>query len=221
MWFPGINSLNVNYRHVSAGCAILILFSGCLNAPEIERIRFYTVTPDISVERMQGTEWTLGLRPLFASRTYGASMAYLGDNHEVGYLPRDEWAEPPANVVTRAVTDALAATGRFADVGNAADMARPGLLLTGELRVYHENRTKEPHTAEVEVRLELRQAVEPGSLWAETIRETEPMAENTPQDFAKAMNAAVGRLAVQVASSIANVPLPGKASAASGSDGAR
>lgn len=202
--------LDTKYWPLSMVGMIFLMTVGCLHAPQVERTRFYTVTPEIVVEPVSVTPWTLGIRPLFASRTYGAPMAYLDDNFQVGYMQREEWAEPPANVVTRAINDALAATGRFADVGNAADMARPDLHLTGELRTYHENRTVEPHTAELEVRLELRRAVEPGSLWAETIKEAEPMAANTPQDFAKAMNVAVARFAGKVAVSVGSVPLPDK-----------
>jgi len=119
-------------------------------------------------------------------------------------------AENPAPIVTRAIQDALAASARFADVGNAADMARPDLLLTGELRAYRENRSLQPPQAELEVRLELRQATEPGSIWAETIRDTEPMKEDTPAALAESMTILVGRLAAHAASSIAAAPLPEK-----------
>jgi len=214
MSFRSVRFWNRTYGLLSMGAIAFLATTGCLHAPQVERTRYYTVTPEINIEPVPATLWTLGVRPLFASRTYGASMAYLDDHFLVGYMQHDEWAEPPANVVTRAINDSLAATRRFADVGNAADMARPDLLLTGELRSYHENRTVQPHVAELEVRLELRPAVEPGSLWAETIKEVEPMAGDAPQDFAKAMNVAVARFARKVAERIGNVPLPDKDKAA-------
>lgn len=210
MLFRTARFRKVTYGLLSAGGIVLLLTTGCLHAPQVERTRYYTVTPEIAVEPVAATPWTLGVRPLFASRTYGSPMAYLDDNFQVGYMQKDEWAEPPANVLTRAINDSLAATQRFADVGNAADMVRPDLLLTGELRTYHENRTVVPHTAELEVRLELRPALEPGSLWAETIKEVEPLTGNTPQDFARAMNTAVARFAGRVAEKVGAVPLPDK-----------
>ena len=216
MLFRSARFWNATYGLLGVSAIAFLATTGCLHAPQVERTRYYTVTPEITVEPVSTTSWTLGVRPLFASRTYGAPMAYLDDNFQVGYMQRDEWAEPPANVVTRAINDSLAATRRFADVGNAADMARPDLLLTGELRSYHENRTVEPHVAELEVRLELRPAVEPGSIWAETIKEVEPMAGDAPQDFAKAMNVAVARFAREIAERIGNVPLPDKNNAVQG-----
>lgn len=192
---------------------------GCLHAPDVERTRFYSVAPRIEMPAAQPLPLTLGIRPLFASRAYGAPMAYLDDNHQIGYRTRDEWAEPPATVVTRAISDALVASGRFADVGNAADMTRPELLLTGELRIYHENRTIEPHVAEIEVRVELRQSAKPGSVYAATIHETEPIASDSPLAFAEAMNLAVARLSTQIAESIAQVEL-GEATSAPQPEGA-
>jgi hypothetical protein len=87
-------------------------------------------------------------------------------------------------------------------------MTRPDLLLTGELRIYQENRTVEPSMAEVEIRLELRQATEPGSLWAETLRETEPMKEATPSALAEAMTANIGRIAERVAIKLKTLSFP-------------
>ena len=172
----------VSGRHVIGGLLSItvLLLSGCLHSPVIEKTRYYAVTPAIKVNPVPSSGLTLGIRPLFVSHTYGPVMAYLDDNHQLGYRSGEEWAESPAYVVTRAIQDALAASRRFADVGNAADMARPDLLLTGELRIYRENRTVEPPTAELEIRLELRKATEPGSLWAETITESEPMKDDSP-----------------------------------------
>lgn len=191
-------------------CLMLLLLAGCLSAPDVERIHFYTVTPHIRVEKAPATEYTLGVRPLLSSRTYGPSMAYLDNENQLGYQQRHEWAETPSIVVTRAITDALAAAGRFADVGNAGDMVRPDLLLTGDLRVYQENRTEKPACAELEVRLELRQSLAPGALYAQTIKEKEPLREDTPQAFATAMNVALGRFAARVASDITALELPEK-----------
>jgi len=184
------------------------MVSGCLHGPVIEKIHYYAVTPIITVEPVLCTGLTLGIRPLFSTHTYGTPMAYLDDNHQLGYQSREEWAESPSHVVTRAIQDAIAASQQFADVGNAADMTRPDLLLTGELRIYQENRTVEPSMAEVEIRLELRQATEPGSLWAETLRETEPMKEATPSALAEAMTANIGRIAERVAIKLKTLSFP-------------
>ncbi len=204
LWRP------LRYGSTMVVTALVLVVPACLHSPEIDKIHYYAVIPEIHVAPATPTTLTLGVRPLFAKNTYSTAMAYLDDNYQLGYQSRHEWAENPAPIVTRAIQDALAASARFADVGNAADMARPDLLLTGELRAYRENRSLQPPQAELEVRLELRQATEPGSIWAETIRDTEPMKEDTPAALAESMTILVGRLAAHAASSIAAAPLPEK-----------
>lgn len=189
---------------------VTLLLTGCLSAPTIERTRYYTITPKIEVEQTASTAFTLGVRPLFTSRTYGPAMAYLDQGNLLAYRQHNEWAESPAAVVTRAVVDGLAASGRFADVGNAADMVRPDFILTGELRIYQENRTELPACAELEVRLEMRPTLAQGVLYAETIRETEALLEDNSQAFATAMNIAVNRFASRAATALSQLPLPEK-----------
>ena len=59
--------------------------------------------------------------------------------------------------------------------------------------------------AEVEVRMELREADSPTVLWAGTLREVEPLAGNQGSSLAVAMNAAVGRLATKAAQAMSSV----------------
>ncbi|HDP33768.1 MAG TPA: hypothetical protein ENN29_01520 [Candidatus Hydrogenedentes bacterium] len=187
---------------------LLLLTAGCLTAPDIEKTRLYMLQPDINVPTAAPLELTLGVRPLFAARPYGLPMTFLDANQQLGYRTKEEWAEPPADTVTRALTDALAATKRFKDVGNASDMARPELLLTGELRKFYENRAVEPRRAEVEVRLELRFSRAPGAYWAQTLSETVAIQADDAPAFAAAMNEAVACLVVRAADAIAAVDPP-------------
>jgi ABC-type uncharacterized transport system auxiliary subunit len=90
-------------------------------------------------------------------------------------------------------------------VGNAFDMARPDAVLTAELRAFHENRAVQPPVAEVEVRLELREARSPQVLWAGTLREVEPLAGEEASALAVAMNAAVGRISVKAAQALSTL----------------
>jgi len=197
-------------RHIARIAALLglLVTTGCLTAPEIERTRQYVLNPQVGVESVAPINLTLGIRPLFSARPYGLPMAYLDNDQQLVFRPRDEWAEPPADSITRALTDALAATKRFMDVGNASDMARPDLLLTGELRKFHEDRNATPPVAELEVRIELRLSREPGIVWAGTLEEKIPMDSEEAGAFAAAMNEAVGKFAVRAAEAIAAAKLP-------------
>lgn len=151
---------------------------------------------------------TLGVRPFLAAKPYAQPMAYLGEDRELVFRDRVHWAEPPGEVLTRAVRDALAASGRFQDVGDAADMARPDLILTGEVRRFLENRTVTPAMAEVAVHIEVREARGVRLLWAGLLRATEPVHEATPGALTAAMSEAVARIAEDAARTLAGVSFP-------------
>lgn len=191
------------HLHVLLLFALGISVAGCFGARELPAVHQYSLDPQIAVDRFPQVESTLGIRPLATARPYGLSMVYLEGNARLGISELDAWAETPRDVVTRAITDALVAAGRFRDVGNAAAMARPDLLLTGELRKFLENRTVSPRTAEIEVRFELREARGANCLWAETLRVERPLEKQSAAAFAAAMNEAVGQVVSQAATAIA------------------
>ncbi|HOH50917.1 MAG TPA: hypothetical protein PLI98_09290, partial [Candidatus Hydrogenedentes bacterium] len=101
------------------------------------------------------------------------------------------------------LSDMLRATARYADVGDAAEMVRPSLILTGELRALRLNRAVSPAVAEMVVRLELRASREPKAVWAGTLVETEPLDEDSGAGFARAANRAAGRLVTRAAAEMA------------------
>ncbi len=177
--------------------------AGCLTSGEVTPTRRYTIEPVIEVTRSEATDRTLGIRPLEAARPYREAMVYLDQGRELGRRIREEWAERPEEVLTRAITDALAATGCFADAGNAAHMARPDYLLTGEVREFRENRTTTPWQGEIEVRLELREARGVKLVWAATLRATAPMEDESASGAARALARAVADVAAEAAQAMA------------------
>lgn len=153
------------------------------------------------------TGYTLGVRPFVAVKPYSLPMIYLVSEHEVGLSTAEEWAEPPEDGLTRVVADALAETGRFQDVGNAADMARPDFILTGEVRRFLEDRTVTPSVADLEVRLEVREARDVRLIWAATLRAQVPVQADTPNAVAAAMSEAAAIVARDAARAVSTVAL--------------
>jgi ABC-type uncharacterized transport system auxiliary subunit len=187
-------------------CAALGLLAGCLGPREVMGPRTFVVRPELSVPKAEKTlAATLGVRDFDAPQQYDRRMLVLESDFRLGARSDDSWAEKPSAALTRCVTDALIAGGHFSDVGNAFDMARPDAVLTGELRAFHENRTVQPHVAEVELRLELREARSPKVLWAATLREVEPVAGDDASSPAVAMNTAVGRLCAKAAQALSSL----------------
>lgn len=182
---------------------------GCLGPREVASVQRYALDPDIAAPSAPATEYTLGVRPLVPAQPYRLRMVYLQEQRRIETMTLAEWAEQPADAVTRALIDALAASGHFKDVGDAANMNRPDYVLTGDLRKFHENRTQEPWTAEIEVRLELREAAGIANPWSATLHEAVPVDGDapTPADLADAMNAAITNIAARTAKAIAAAPL--------------
>jgi ABC-type uncharacterized transport system auxiliary subunit len=189
---------------------LLVALGGCLSPRTVLLDARYTLQPEVVVTPVaQGAE-TLGLRPLQVARPYTQQMAYIDAGHRFGYRSGGEWTEHPGSLVTRVLNDALGASGRFEDVGNAADMTIPSLILTGEIRKFHEDRTASPPTAVVELRLELRAARAPGLIWAETLQAAVPLVagEDSGADLAGAMSEAVQQVVEAAVTGIVNATTP-------------
>lgn len=170
---------------------IVPLLCGCLTAPKLSPIHTYVVEPKPAVATAEPTGKTLGVRQLEASRPYREQIVYRDKGMTLGYFPNAEWAELPAQVVTRALKDALIQSGRFTDVGDAGDLVSPDYILTGQLREFDLVRSTEPWTANVEIRLELRGAMLPEIVWAQTLSAKENLKKDDVSALPAAMSKAV------------------------------
>lgn len=182
---------------------LISAFSGCMGAKTIQAMRLHTLDPVLHVAEFPASEKTLGVRPLHAARPYETAMAVVGEDKLLHFRQLDAWSETPDDFVTRALVDALAATHRFGDAGYAADMSRPDLILTGEIRKFHENQAVTPHVAELEIRVEVREARQKRNLWDGLIAKRVPLAADTTDAFAEAMEVAVAQAAQEAAEAIA------------------
>jgi len=187
---------------------LTLALAGCFGAQEITPTRYYPVEPDIQVEAVDAAGLTLGVRQLAAARPYRMPIAYIETGDVLQFRSRDSWSELPADTATRAILDGIRATRRFSDVGDAADMARPDLILTGEVRKFHERRDGAVHLAEVELRIELREARGAALVWADTLGEAIPVSGSGNPALAAAMAEALGNIVNQAAREIAQAPLP-------------
>ena len=176
---------------------VLLLLAGCFGG-SYEPIERFVLEPTPSIAPGATGSDSIAMQPLDYARMYKLRMVYRGQGHQLGYRANAEWAELPRDAVTRAVVDALRASMRFADAGPAVEIARPTLLLTGEVRIFDEDRGTDPWQARCEVRLDLRSRTDDSLVWSETFVGAEPMTGRAPEDFAAAMSAAIGELAQQV-----------------------
>jgi ABC-type uncharacterized transport system auxiliary subunit len=180
----------------------LLIAAGCAT-PTYDPVTSFAVEPKIDVPQAAPTIDILGVRPLEYGRPYRQPIAYRDKGFVLGAYEKFEWAELPRDIVTRALIDAISASRKYQDVGLAALMARPNLLLTGQLRKFDLDRTADPWKANVEVSLSLRPALEPNVVWSGVLTATAPLATNDVAELPEAMSKAVADIATQAATAIA------------------
>jgi len=200
----GIHAL----KKLCAAALLPLVLAGCLTPGEVALKRQFLLAPKLEIAPATPTPHTLGVRPLVSARPYTLNMLYAGEDGAL--LPRADvfWAEEPSATVSRALRDGLAQSGRFADVGDAADLSRPEYTLTGELRKFHEDRGRAAPVAVVEVRLELRQPRAAQQVWSATLQASAPLAGASAADLARAMEKATADVVAQVSAAINGVALP-------------
>jgi len=192
-------------RWIGIGVLTLaVALSGCaLLKPSGPPVGRYVITAQPRPEALPPTPLTLGLRPLSSARPYHTSMMFLDDAGRLTPYETAEWAELPEAVLTRALTDALDATHRFEDVGNAADMARPDIILTGDIRSYHEDRSVSPAEAVVELHVAARIAQTKALVWSGMAVARVPLASSGAESLRAAMETAVTQVVTEIAANTA------------------
>lgn len=183
--------------------AVVFPGAGCITST-YKPTRFYALEPVVQVAAVETVPKVLGVRPLEPAQPYTKrQMVYRAEDRVLGFQQYDEWSELPGDTVTRTLMDALVATKRFADVGNASDVGASDLILTGQLRKFDEVRSGDPWAAECEIRLELREGLARTLVWANTLSVRKPLGKRSPAGFAAAMNDAVSEMAQEAAEQIA------------------
>ena len=157
----------------------------------------YTLRVEPTVSPCEPVDKTVAIRTLDRARPYTQQIVYR-DGLELGHYTTSEWAEAPDSILTRALNDALVASGRFADVGVAPDVIKPDYILTGQVRQFDLVRDTEPWTAVCEIRAELRGAVDRTVLWAGTQRASVPLEAKEVAALPAAMGQAVSTVITEV-----------------------
>lgn len=171
----------------------MLLAAGCLTNREPLHLSTYIISPDPPVDVMGETGGpALAMRAFEPVRIYSTTrMVYRKGEYEVDVRKDGEWAEMPSDAVHRALHDALTRSRVFSDVGPALNVKASGLVLTGQLRRFDEDRSQSPPQAVVEIRLDLRSDGDGRLLWTGVAAARAPVEGPHPSDLAAAMTRAV------------------------------
>ena len=190
-------------RRLLLTAVVLGLLPGCALLKNSTPPARFLLDPNPVPEAMATIELTVGVRPFASARPYALPMQYLDEAGRLTDFPASEWYEQPDRMVTLAIIDALARTERFRDAGYAADMARPDVVLTGEVRRFHEARSQEIAEAVVELYAAARHARTADTLWSGTVAVRHPVTGTGGAAFRDAMESALEDAVSQIATNVA------------------
>jgi uncharacterized lipoprotein YmbA len=150
----------------------------------------------------------LRVRPLVARSFLEArEIAWRQGDVLAGAYRYHRWSEPPAEMVTRALIDALRDGGRFATVDGAAPRAIAPLSLSGELLGLHEvaeaDGSKPRGVAELEVTLEAEASGgAPARHWTLRERRSVDAADASVDALVRALSEAAGQVIAAIAKEV-------------------
>ncbi len=165
-------------------------------------LKLYVLEPKIDLAKATPIDKTLAVRPLEFARPYKQQLSYREAGMVLGHYQDSQWSEWPATVLARTLIQALERTERFKDVGHANNMKLPDFILNGELERFDLDRSTNPWTACVQIRLEMRAATSGEPYWTGTVSDNEPLTENQLSALPEAMSTAVAKALTQAAAQI-------------------
>jgi len=175
--------------------ATALITTGCLTPQNYTPVMQFTIAPDFTdLPTARSSMATLGIRRLSASQPLKRDIFYRDPDLRVGNLLDAQWAENPADMMTRHVFDAAVASGRFHDVGLATDIPLPTFVLTGDVRRFDLDRTKVPWQAVCEIHFELRTVSNGNAAWSDTLTSSIPLAQDEVPALAEAMSQAAAQV---------------------------
>lgn len=122
---------------------------------------------------------------------YQDRMVYRKSRYEMGFYEYSEWIEPPAEMVTRAVVNALDASGLFSRVDTLDFTPGTDLIVLGEITRFDQEVQGEENFADCELLLELVRADGEEVTWR--YRAKARVKQEKEGEFAAAMSEAVRR----------------------------
>jgi len=174
-----------------------LLLGGCINlglgnvggTPDLHR---HTLDAAAGVTARPGAAPSLAVRGFGARARFDIRVVRREGADDFSYLEFERWGEVPANAVTDAVREALAASGAFTAVSAAGDALVVERFLDGYLLAFDLVKTPSgPWKARVSVRLVLSDRL--GKLLHTAVYTSEhDLPGGAPDGLGPAMSAAVG-----------------------------
>jgi ABC-type uncharacterized transport system auxiliary subunit len=164
----------------------------CLSSCRSVRTYYYLINTDLVVPRSEKQlPLTVAVNNVRAPSRYQDQMVYRTSEYEVGFYEYSQWVEQPAEMVRRALLDALKDSGLFQRVDPIDIVVNPDLTLQSAIVSFDQVVTKTGNSAECELTLELLRGNSGQPVWSYDAKAR--VAQKGKGKFVEAMSAAVSK----------------------------
>lgn len=175
-----------------ASILALLAVSICLYSCKAIRTYYYIINTDVAVPRAEKQfPLTVAVNNVRAPSRYQDQMVYRTSEYEVGFYEYSQWVEQPAEMVRRALLDALKDSGMFKRVDPVDVVVNPDLTLQSTIVGFDQVVTKNGNFAECELTMELLRGNSGPQVWSYDAKVR--VAQKRRGKFVEAMSEAVSR----------------------------
>jgi len=177
---------------IIASILALLAIPLCLSSCRSMRTYYYLINTDLTVPRSEKKlPLTVAVNNVRAPSRYQDQMVYRTSEYEVGFYEYSQWVEQPAEMVRRALLDALKDSGLFQRVDPIDIVVNPDLTLQSTIVSFDQVVTRDGNSAECELTLELLQGNSGAPVWSYDAKAR--VAQKGKGKFVEAMSATVSK----------------------------
>ncbi len=178
----------------------VLLFAGCTGA-KLPDTRYYQLAAPSS--ETTGGDLTLVLEPLTTDQAYDDErIVYRTTPYRLDYYQYHRWSAAPGAMVGNFLEQQLEHSGRFRSVSRDMTPDAPAILGGRVIAIEEVDTSKGHWVGRIALELTLTEAKTNRVLWTKQFEETEPLANQNPEGLARALSAAMERIALKAAPQI-------------------
>ncbi len=178
----------------------VLLFAGCTGA-KLPDTRYYQLAAPASAKI--GGDLTLVMEPLTTDQAYDDErIVYRATPYRLDYYQYHRWSAAPGAMIGNFLEHSLEHSGRFRNVTRDMSPDAPAIL-GGRVVAIEEVDTSKGHwVGRIVIELTLTEVKTNRVLWSEQYEETEPLQNQNPEGLARALSAAMERIALKAGPAI-------------------
>jgi ABC-type uncharacterized transport system auxiliary subunit len=174
---------------------VLLLLALAACAGKVPETRYYQLAAPPQAASGPG-ETSIAIEPLSADGAYDDErIVYRVTPYRLDYYNYHRWSAPPGTMLGNYLQDAFSRSGRFRAVVHEPTESVPVTLGGRVIAIEEVDQSKTSWMGRIAVELTLTDTVTNKVLWSQRFDETEPLHEQTPEGLARALSAAMARIA--------------------------